>query len=182
MNHILIVSSLTCSGKGTLKSFAKMHGAQIEMKGIYTLVVDASVDLVIRTDKMSFSLPKGLYLYAGSAMGPSNRSLELRIARHLRKRKKLFWHIDYLLKMRGVAVREVVYSQSRKKLECRLASQLETQLDGTPIVGFGCSDCKCVSHLFFVTDETRLKNVLKNIAKAYRAIGLTPRVLGCSRR
>jgi len=183
LNHILIVSQESVFFWETCpRVFCKGMRCIIEMKGIYTLVVGASVDLVVRTNKMSFNLPKGLYLYVGSAMGPSNQSLELRIARHLRKRKKSFWHIDYLLKMRKVLVRGVVYSQSKKKLECRLASQLETQLNGTPIVGFGCSDCRCISHLFLVTGETRLENMFKNIVKAYRTIGLAPRVLSRSRR
>ena len=41
----------------------------------------------------TFLFPVGRYIYTGSA----KRSIEARIARHLRKKKTLRWHIDYLL-------------------------------------------------------------------------------------
>ncbi|CUS95734.1 protein of unknown function DUF123, partial [Candidatus Kryptonium thompsonii] len=48
----------------------------------------------------------GYYAYVGSA----KLNFEHRIKRHLLKKKKLFWHIDYLLNSKGVEIKKVFYS------------------------------------------------------------------------
>ena len=64
------------------------------MKGIYILLISIagriSVSVGALGDK---SFQKGLYVYVGSAQN----NLEKRVKRHLRKVKRRFWHIDYLL-------------------------------------------------------------------------------------
>jgi hypothetical protein len=52
----------------------------------------------------------GWSAYVGSAM----RGLRSRISRHLKRDKKIFWHIDYLLKF-GV-LKEIITVKSRQKL------------------------------------------------------------------
>ncbi len=82
----------------------------------------------------------GLYLYAGSA----KRGLAARLARHLRKRKPLRWHIDRLTvagKVVGAAV-----GTWRSGLECRVAEALARRW-GLAAAGFGSSDCRCPGHL-----------------------------------
>ena len=83
----------------------------------------------------------GFYAYVGSAMG----GLRGRINRHLRRVKRVRWHIDYLLE-KG-KVKEVIYAPTSERLECRLAQSLEKAFRSFP--GFGSSDCRCPSHLFF---------------------------------
>ena len=74
--------------------------------------------------------------------------LRKRVQRHLGTKKKLFWHIDYLLEHAEVI--EVLQVESPKKLECDLATRLSKKLRSVP--RFGCSDCKCPSHLFYHAD------------------------------
>ncbi|HDO20376.1 MAG TPA: DUF123 domain-containing protein, partial [Candidatus Bathyarchaeota archaeon] len=84
----------------------------------------------------------GIYVYVGSAQN----SLEKRIARHFRKKKKKFWHIDYLLENENVKIITVLYKIAPRREECRIAKEINNI--GSPIKGFGSSDCKCKSHLF----------------------------------
>lgn len=89
---------------------------------------------------------KGLYAYVGSAQN----NLELRVKRHLRKEKKLFWHIDFLLKDENVKIIKVLFLVAGKEEECIIAKELSSE--GKPLDGFGCSDCTCDSHLFWIKD------------------------------
>ena len=147
------------------------------MKGIYTLIIFLAEKKVIRTRKKNFTVPRGLYVYVGSAMGPYAKSLEKRILRHLRKRKTSFWHVDYLLKKKTAGIKAILYSPSKKKLECSLASQFEkTQDIWIPIDGFGCSDCKCHGHLFLALGKVNLERALESTVKACRNVGLSPRI------
>lgn len=87
----------------------------------------------------TFDLPAGRYVYTGSA----RRNLEARIARHLRKKKALRWHIDYLLAAPGV---EVVAVRRSRRAEC----EWTRSTPGTVVIrGFGASDCRagCGGHL-----------------------------------
>ncbi|MFQ6031477.1 MAG: DUF123 domain-containing protein [Candidatus Zixiibacteriota bacterium] len=63
-------------------------------KGIYQLLIYLPKNAWIIIGKRGkFRFPKGYYIYTGSA----RNGLEKRIKRHLNKKKKHFWHIDYLL-------------------------------------------------------------------------------------
>ncbi|MCP2603883.1 GIY-YIG nuclease family protein [Candidatus Aminicenantes bacterium AC-708-M15] len=86
----------------------------------------------------------GNYLYIGSAQ----RGFEARITRHLRKNKKLFWHIDYLLNEAEI---KEIWIKEGEKIECETADRIKNCLPFSfyPIKGFGSSDCKCSSHLFY---------------------------------
>ncbi|OGS40097.1 MAG: hypothetical protein A3K77_02330 [Euryarchaeota archaeon RBG_13_31_8] len=44
-------------------------------------------------------------------------------------------------------VKDALYKESVTKQECRIATILEKHLFSIP--GFGCSDCRCKSHLFY---------------------------------
>lgn len=86
-----------------------------------------------------FDFPAGDYVYTGSA----KRNFEARVARHLRRDKRLRWHIDYLLAAPGVTVVEVIRSVEP---ECELNQATSGELR---VPGFGASDCRhgCGSHL-----------------------------------
>lgn len=92
-----------------------------------------------RLGEMPFS--SGYYVYVGSAQD----HLEARLERHRRKRKRFFWHIDYLRAktdwVAGLPLR------SSEDIECDLTRGLTNF--SRPISGFGCSDCQCSSHLFY---------------------------------
>jgi len=67
------------------------------------------------------------------------------------KKKKKFWHIDYLLTQRPVEIEKIICKEAKKEEECKLARAL-TKF-GEPIRGFGCSDCHCESHLFRIKEQ-----------------------------
>ena len=106
---------------------------------ILFIYLDKKQDIAIgRLGDFHFS--KGSYTYVGSG----KKNLNKRIERHLRKRKKIFWHIDYLLQYADV--KEVFVS---KKEESEVARILETELE-IPVYGFGSTDkIRDKSHLFF---------------------------------
>lgn len=117
------------------------------MKGIYVLLVSVGRDIEVDVGALgTLSFGKGLYAYVGSAQN----SLEKRVERHLRKDKRRFWHIDYLLDNDAVEVVDVFWKEAGKCEECEVAGELDEM--GVPIVNFGCSDCSCVSHLFVLSD------------------------------
>lgn len=111
--------------------------------GTYILIIalgsDADLD-VGALGPLHFS--KGLYCYVGSAMG----GLDQRVSRHLSKSKKVRWHIDRLT-MAADSV-EAYESYPDYIPECALARMAE-ECGMTPSAkGFGCSDCRCSTHLF----------------------------------
>jgi Uri superfamily endonuclease len=113
------------------------------LKGVYALEIQLSRDIRIVVGALgTVDFKKGKYYYVGSAQ----RNLESRVKRHLRREKKIFWHIDFLLDSEYAKVKKVLFSEGGKELECQIAQNLSSK--GTPIAKFGCSDCNCQSHLF----------------------------------
>ncbi len=112
------------------------------MKGAYVLYVQVagSRDITIgMLGRMRFR--RGYYAYVGSALN----GIESRILRHLRKEKKTHWHIDYLLQ--NAEIVGVLCLRSDKREECCIAEKFGKDFVCVP--GFGCSDCRCPSHLFY---------------------------------
>jgi Uri superfamily endonuclease len=120
--------------------------------GSYVLVLCLDRYTTIAVGRLgTFSFPAGYYCYAGSARGPGG--LPARLARHLRKRKNLHWHIDYLLERTSIV--EIWHAQSPERLECVWARAL-LSLTGAQVSfrGFGSSDCSCLTHLLYVAPST----------------------------
>ena len=133
-----------------------------KVKGSYILLVELATRKDIFVGKLGYvSLPKASYAYVGSAMN----GLRARLARHLRGEKKLHWHIDYLLK--EAEVKEIILCQGEERVECSLAQALAGKIQSIP--GFGSSDCKCRSHLYFASEKDRLK---ARVAEAVKQAGL----------
>lgn len=86
----------------------------------------------------------GYYVYIGSAFGPGG--VLARVSRHCGSVKKMHWHIDYLRQHTRLV--SVWYSHSRSRLEHKWAKVMSGLANAQPVVGFGCSDCACESHLF----------------------------------
>jgi Uri superfamily endonuclease len=113
------------------------------MKGIYLLMIEVKKNIKQKIGKLGgIRFEKGDYIYIGSAQN----GIEKRIERHLKKKKKNFWHIDYLLSNRDVVINKIYCKEGEKKEECKTAEELSK--NGKPIAKFGCSDCDCKSHLF----------------------------------
>ena len=90
----------------------------------------------------------GFYLYIGSA----KNGLLRRVARHLRKEKKIFWHIDYLLQYAKI---EEIWVRNDYFDECLALSEAKKLLKNSrfPLKKFGSSDCRCPSHLIWIGNE-----------------------------
>jgi Uri superfamily endonuclease len=125
-------------------------------KGTYILLIELPESKEIKVGALgAIKFRAGFYAYVGSALN----GLEARIARHLRKEKKLYWHIDYLL-VHG-RVRDIFYVEGNEKKECDIARKLAARL--VSIKGFGSSDCDCGSHLFYSEDYGRLAKLLEKL-------------------
>jgi len=116
--------------------------------GTYCLLLYCSGDPEITVGKLGTrKFRPGYYIYIGSAL----KNMDKRIGRHLKKTKKNFWHIDYLTSEKSFNIHKVYAIFSPVKLECRMAAALGKTLPS--ISGFGSSDCRCGSHLFFAGGE-----------------------------
>ncbi len=85
--------------------------------------------------------PPGTWCYVGSA----RKDLSRRVARHLRQRKTMHWHIDYLRAAADACTALLI--RTADDLEHELARSLSAIADFS-VPRFGSSDCSCKSHLF----------------------------------
>jgi Uri superfamily endonuclease len=104
---------------------------------------------------------RGHYAYVGSALG----GFRSRLNRHLHSGKKPHWHIDYLLEK--AVLDAIITGETREKTECVIARELDQQFNSVP--GFGASDCRCRSHLFFGAEDTMIM-----VVSTFEGIGLEP--------
>jgi len=105
----------------------------------YVLLIELENEKRIGIGKLgNIKFKKGFYVYAGSA----EKNLTQRVERHYSREKKLHWHIDYLLESS-----EIIESYLSSMDECEIARELSEDFSG--IKGFGSSDCRCPSHLFY---------------------------------
>jgi Uri superfamily endonuclease len=114
-------------------------------KGTYALVIALERESTVAVGKLGhFAFPPGYYVYAGSARG----GLPQRVGRHLRRQKRLRWHIDYLLERAEVV--EVWYAPGDERRECLWAATAREMPQAHIIAPrFGSSDCRCRSHLLY---------------------------------
>jgi Uri superfamily endonuclease len=93
-----------------------------------------------------FDMAAGYYAYIGSAFGPGG--LPGRLHHHVRPVRRPHWHIDYL--RAAAPVQSVWYAIQQVPREHAWAGLFETLPQVVcPIPGFGSSDCRCHSHLFY---------------------------------
>jgi Uri superfamily endonuclease len=122
------------------------------MNGSYIILLELKNDEKIQIGRLgSIFFKKGYYAYVGSALN----GLEQRIKRHLREDKKMHWHIDFLLKYGEI--KKIFYKEDEMRKECDIANVLSKELE--LILGFGCSDCKCKSHLFYGKKNDMLERI-----------------------
>jgi Uri superfamily endonuclease len=124
------------------------------MKGSYVLLIELNQDINVKIGSLgNIFFKKGFYCYVGSAFN----SLEQRIQRHVRKDKKIHWHIDYFLNYGKII--DIFYKLSKTKNECNIAQKFNSKIQN--ILNFGCSDCKCESHLFYGDKSKILESISK---------------------
>ena len=121
------------------------HKDYFSQKGGYVLFIHLEKDETITVGSLGpVQFKSGLYAYVGRA----KRSLLWRVLRHIRKKKRIRWHIDYLL-TKGSVIFVSLYDISEMS-ECEKALSIKEGLGGDFIPGFGCSDCGCTSHLIYL--------------------------------
>ncbi len=127
-------------------------------KGTYILLTKLAKTQKIKPGKLpEADYKKGTYLYVGRA----RTGLRARIKRHIRSQKKLFWHIDYLLKKAKIV--DIWICQDYFG-ECHTADEIRNfrPTESKAIQGFGSSDCRCLSHLFYFPPGTKGLKSLRN--------------------
>ncbi len=133
------------------------------MKGSYCLCIKLNSDTETNIGALgNIKFQRGLYIYIGSALN----SLIPRLARHVNtnngRGRAVYWHIDYLLRSPGSKLEEIWATDWAVRMECEIAGKVAEK--GEPISRFGCSDCKCESHLYRVKNCSFLKDIgLKKI-------------------
>ena len=120
-------------------------------KGTYILLTKLAKNQKIKPGKLPEAYYKnGTYLYVGRA----RTGLRARIKRHIRRQKKLFWHIDYLLQKAKIVE---IWIRQDYFAECNTADEIRNfrPAASKAIQGFGSSDCRCQSHLFYFPPNTK---------------------------
>ena len=139
----------------------------LAMKGSYVLLIELPKEQVITLgNRQAIQFPCGYYAYVGSAMG----GFKPRLNRHLKGNKRPHWHIDYLLQQASIT--DIILCETKDRIECAIAQALSHQLDSIP--AFGCSDCRCRSHLFFAADERQMKS---KVMADINLLGIKPRMI-----
>jgi len=113
-------------------------------KGSYVLILrnDARQNIPVgRLGTLNFR--EGIYTYTGSAMGGLSR----RINHYLKEIERPFWHIDAIIPRFKLTTLWLFPSNIRQ--ECQIAHLFSQEPGATPIKGFGSSDCRCFTHLFY---------------------------------
>jgi Uri superfamily endonuclease len=135
------------------------------VKGSYILLIELPEEQGITVGSLkSIHFLQGYYAYVGSALG----GFKARLNRHIKGNKKPHWHIDYLLQKAHVD--DIIICETEERLECSIAEVMGSRFDGIP--GFGCSDCKCTSHLFFDDEEMKRETTVM-----LNSMGMKPRLL-----
>lgn len=135
---------------------------QIELseRGTYVLVLQLTRHMIMRVGSLGrIRFARGYYAYVGSA----RRGMKSRVARHLARKKRKRWHIDWLTTQPGV-VPIAVASTMLTGLECRIATVLSSRAD-MRVDGFGCSDCECESHLYRFSQADDLFSSLEHLRR-----------------
>ncbi|MBT3285595.1 GIY-YIG nuclease family protein [Candidatus Bathyarchaeota archaeon] len=119
------------------------------VKGTYCLCINVEDDITINVGALGeTNFQRGSYIYVGSALN----SLIPRLDRHLKHSRGehdvTHWHIDYLLREPLVSIESICMNDNGEKLECVMAALVAGH--GEPVPRFGCSDCRCISHLYYV--------------------------------
>ena len=139
--------SLSLSGVKLLKIPWDLVIRQTVDKGVYIIVlkVRGVVDVSVGSLGNVRFYP-GYYLYIGSGMN----GLSSCMSRHLKKRKNLHWHIDYLVDVaddvRAYPIRGMQTSENH-------LSERVSEVYKSVIPGFGSSDSRHETHLFFSPDN-----------------------------
>ncbi len=147
--------------------------SELSTSGVYSLLLFVPQEVNLTVGKLGHQkFPKGYYTYTGSALG-KGASLKNRISRHLKKEKRLFWHIDYLLANKNVFVKAIIAAEGKERMECKVNRYLKEGSSAKILVrGFGSSDCKnnCGSHLLYFSERPEPEKLIQKLAQHLQTI------------
>ena len=121
------------------------------LPGTYALVFTAKRKKRLIIGKLgTLTLQPGYYVYVGSAFGPGG--LKARVGHHRKNTRRRHWHIDYLSE--HLPPDEVWYTHDPTHREHHWSEVLShSRKISIPLPGFGSSDCRCISHLYFFSSR-----------------------------
>jgi sugar fermentation stimulation protein A len=182
VRNAVMLKAVAVGWDGQLRLQENMvHELAMPFDLLKTQAVDGGVYLIILHLEKNLSLEigslgqrrfkKGYYIYVGSAQ----KNLQARMNRHRRPGRTRFWHIDYLRQharfCAAVPVRGTLVA------ECDLARAV-AGIAAWQAPGFGCSDCRCPSHLFGVPADPLKNPAFIDLLLEKRMASLGP-LLGC---
>ena len=120
------------------------------VKGAYCVLAHMAERHSIRVGSLgTCEFSPGIYVYVGSAQ----KGIETRVMRHGSRKKKMRWHIDYLMTHAEI-LSVIAVPCSSKEVECSIAKAMCASEGATvPVKGFGSSDCGCEAHLIYFGDS-----------------------------
>lgn len=148
----------------SLLSSQKQRKAQNNVaSGAYVLVLSLARAKRVTVGKLrTIQFAPGFYAYVGSALGAGGFK---RVARHLDvsagRNKTHKWHIDHLSAVAEIIGISEITTDDR--IECEMARNLALNPLLTSITGFGSSDCRCCSHLFYALHLHDLENAIQSL-------------------
>jgi Uri superfamily endonuclease len=147
---------------------------EFSIGGIYSLLLFLSEEVKVSIGKFGkYLFPLGYYTYTGSALGKGYACLKNRLARHRRKEKQNFWHIDYLLANEKLSIESIIIAQTKEKMECNLNSYIRGIKGAVvPVNGFGASDCRrdCGTHLLRFPDIKESDLLIQKITNYLKSL------------
>ncbi len=129
--------------------------------GIYMILIRMEAGRVRVGALGDVDFEDGWYIYTGSAL----KGLASRVRRHLSRPKRKHWHMDYLSSIAAAMRGFPIYTT--EDLECTLAAELK-QIADDRVIGFGCSDCGCDSHLFYFKEDPLQNRIFLDLLFHYR--------------
>ena len=142
--------------------------------GVYAIIIYIKDNINLTLAKNTHYFTPGYYIYLGSAK--QYGGIKSRINRHLKKNKKLKWHIDYLTSNHLVKIKAVIYAKTKIFKECTFVKILKKNYFEIASKNFGSSDCKekCGAHLLKPIKPINFKQIILIIKKAFKSKNLKP--------
>ncbi len=131
------------------------------VKGVYMLIIEVIKPITLMINRRKYLLDKTHLIYVGSACGPGG--LSARISRHLRKDKKIHWHIDQITSLDHARIKAICLLPLAPSIyESIISGFLADVLDYVP--RFGSTDKpRDKSHLFICGTMGECIEVIKTI-------------------
>jgi Uri superfamily endonuclease len=142
--------------------------------GVYAIIIYIKDNINLTLAKNIHYFSPGYYVYLGSAK--QYGGIKTRVNRHLKRNKKLKWHIDYLTSNPLVKIDAIIYAKTKIFKECTFVKILKKNYFEIASKNFGSSDCKekCGAHLLKPIKSINFKQIILIIKKAFKSKNLKP--------